>query len=480
MSSLRARSTIADERQAYQALLAAESAINSFQQRINALPPSKHYSEALNIQSLNTWLASTTDSAGKTLNSHSLGSVATSTLTVVAIDPASNSFTLEAHSNLAANRGSKKVLVDMSLDTLGLSPRVHAALTSFVPITINGNAAVGGQDGSALTGIQANVALTTSSYKIKANSSREFDLKLDDTSLIKLNQYLDIGAYRYKVTAKSGNTLSLRPMTSVSTDRQINSGVSVGLVSNALASAVPGTSLYNFQLSEASGFLVKDTIYVGTYVATITGMDYATGMVTVTWTGAVPSSSNPIPEGTPIRRNILGAASAGTISAGNDNKIRVYNGSSALDAQRVPNPAYADNPLFHQTFGATEAQVLASARTITLPTNPISGLTYLNGNWDSSTIPLCGQGMLIVSGYMNLNNTCPEGFSGLLYVKGDFDMQGDAALRGAVVVEGSSGTRIRGTATDMKITYDPIAIFKAGQLYAPLGLSLKKQTWRQQ
>jgi hypothetical protein len=81
---------------------------------------------------------------------------------------------------------------------------------------------------------------------------------------------------------------------------------------------------------------------------------------------------------------------------------------------------------------------------------------------------------------MNLNNTCPTGFSGLLYVQGEFDMQGDAELRGAVVVEGLSETKIRGTATDMKIVYDPIALFNAGQLYAPYGLSMKKRTWRQQ
>ncbi len=483
ISSLGTRLGVADERVAYQALLVAEGGINTFEQRIDMLTPDELYLNTLDQSNLNSWLTTTTDPLGQYLSDLTIDGH-TTTLTITAVNQASSIATLASTSTVGD--GSKSVLVDMYLSRGDWSPTVPAALTSFVPITINGNASVAGQGGSGFNG-KVSATTTTSGITLPANTSSTppFNLMVANTSLLHTGSYLEIDSYTYKVIAKESDNLTLRPLDPVGiSSRTIANGSTVNLILSAPATEVPDpvtSSSTQFTVSDASSFMINDTIYTGSFTGTVTILNQDTDTITVTWTGFGPTISSPLAEGTPIRRDVLGAASADTIDSGNDSIQRIFSGESPNDTTLVPSPYGSTNDLFEQTFGMTETELLSlpNVTTITTPTTNVSGITYLNGNWLSSGVKLCGSGVLIITGDARFTDTCAAGFSGIIYSKGEFDSYGNAAIKGAVVTEGSSTTVLNGTATLYKIEYDPKALLEAGLFLAPWDLNTIASTWRQ-
>lgn len=475
-TSLGTRTMIANERVAYQALLAAESGINTFERRSDTLAVNERYYDFLNKDALNAWFAQTG------LSSLTLNSDANAMLSVLSVDSATSSFTLQSKSNVAGSQGSKKILIDLTAYRGGRAPRVVAGLTSYVEARLTGSSGASGQDGSSFSGVVpvTTVATTTT---LPANNAKTpaFNLTVAGSSHIRAGSYLQIGGHRYQVLSRVDTTLSAAPVEPVgASDRTITAGTSVDLVLAAPSADVPGRrgSAATFTVSDASTFLAGDTVYAGSFSGTVSGVDYDTNTLSVAWSGIAPTTLLPLEEGTPLRRDVLGAASAGAIST--NGGATISNGQSANDTSRVPDPTGFDNLLFEQTFGMSEADMLSLPGVTTLtssPNGPMNGITYLNSDWNGGE--LCGSGVLIVTGDAKFNTLCPAGFEGLVYVKGEYSNQGNAIIRGAVIVEGEQSTRLAGNGSPYKVVYDPLALLNVGTLFSPWQFDPIAGTWRQ-
>lgn len=460
MASYGGRLGTRNERLGYQALLTAESGLNTFEVRVSLLNPKDRYYGTLEPTTLNTWLAA------QGLNSLNLGTQGAATVSIEAVS--GSTVTLQSSGNLPGFMGNKKTLIDMSAVRALRSPRVLAALTSYVPISFNGNSSSGGLDGLTSLGTY-DLTTTAASVTIPASSKNPFSLEVANASLISVGSYVEIGAKSYKVVNKNNNTLGLRPAVVSSSSYTINSGSNVALILSATAAKVTSNT---FTVSDVGQFGVKDKIYVGSYQAEITSIDPVLGKLTVSWTGSGPSNSSPISEGTPIRRYIYGALSAGAITLQGSSLVQP--GVSANDTTRLP----STSALFETTFGMTEAQFLALPGLTTLTSAPdvVEGVVYVDGNWNSKSI--CGKGIVVVKGDARINGVCAGGFQGLLYVQGAYDMAGNSTLQGAVVVEGKVETKMLGTGEPLKVEYDPKVLLEVGQNLSPWYFETISGSWR--
>jgi hypothetical protein len=223
----------------------------------------------------------------------------------------------------------------------------------------------------------------------------------------------------------------------------------VSLIPYAVKAYDPANS--TLTLSDARGLLEKQTVRVAGVEATVRSVDLNTNQVRLEWRGTPPTA---IPEGTPLVPQILGAASAGSIST---------LGAGGISHGQAPgSPLVPSDPdaLFQRTFSLTKEEFLE--RFPPQPANTFNGtlsgweLKVVRGPLRLTSNPLCGQGILVVIGDLMVNRTCYEGFQGLVYVMGDYDQQGNSVLTGAVVVEGGYLTKIAGTGQGRgKIAYDP-------------------------
>jgi hypothetical protein len=462
MASYGGRLGTRNERLGYQALLTAESGLNTFEVRISLLTPKDRYYGALEPTKLNTWLAA------RGLNSLNLGDQGTATLSVEAVS--GSTLTLQSSGSLPGFMGNKKTLIDMSAVRALRSPRILAALTSYVPISFSGNASSGGLDGLTSLGTY-DLTTTAASVTIPASSKNPFSLEVANASLISVGSYVEIGAKSYKVVNKNNNTLGLRPAVVSSSSYTLNSGSNVALILSATAAKVTGNT---FAVSDVGQFGVKDKIYIGGYEAEVTAIDPVLGKLTVSWIGSSPSNSSPINEGTPIRRYVYGALSADDIDV--QGSSVVLPGLSPDDDVRLP----SKDALFETTFGMTREQFLALPGLATQTTTPsvVSGVMYIDGDWSSKSI--CGKGIVVVKGDAKINGVCADGFQGLLYVQGDYDNQGNSVLSGAVVVEGETTTTMLGTGSGsfLKVNYDPKVLLEVGQNLSPWTFEPVSGSWR--
>ena len=198
------------------------------------------------------------------------------------------------------------------------------------------------------------------------------------------------------------------------------------------------------------------TVRVAGVEATVRSVDLGTNQVRLEWRGTPPT----IPEGTPLVPQILGAASAGSISTVGAGGISY---GQAQYSSLVPSDPDA---LFRRTFGLTKEEFLER-----FPPQPGDTFNGTLSGWELKVVrgplrltgsrSLCGQGILVVIGNLMVNGTCSQGFQGLVYVAGDYDQQGNSVLTGAVVVEGGDLTKIAGTGQGRgKIAYDPMVLLK--------------------
>jgi hypothetical protein len=228
----------------------------------------------------------------------------------------------------------------------------------------------------------------------------------------------------------------------------------VSLVPFAVKAYNPTT--FTLTLSDARGLLVGQTVRVAGVEARVRSVDLGTNQVRLEWRGTPPTA---IPEGTPLVPQILGAASARSISTVGAGGIS--HGQAPYSPLVPPDP----DALFQRTFGLSKEEFLE--RFPPQPANEFNGtlrdwkLVVVQGPLRLTSNPLCGQGILVVIGDLMVNRTCYEGFQGLVYVAGDYDQQGNSVLTGAVVVEGGYLTKIAGTGQGRgKIAYDPMVLLK--------------------
>jgi hypothetical protein len=272
----------------------------------------------------------------------------------------------------------------------------------------------------------------------------------------------------YLVTGVSGNALTLRPLSPPGPTDAILPGATVSLVPFAVKAYDPANS--TLTLSDARGLLEEQTVRVAGVEARVRSVDLDTNRVRLEWRGTPPTA---IPEGTPLVPQILGAASAGSISTV---------GAGGISHGQAPgSPLVPSDPdaLFQRTFGLTKEEFLERFKPQDTFDGTLSDWTL--SDWKLKVVrgplvlagarSLCGQGILVVIGNLTVNGTCPQGFQGLVYVMGNYDQQGNSVLTGAVVVEGVANlqacsgqtcdTKIAGTGQGRgKIAYDPMVLLK--------------------
>jgi hypothetical protein len=350
----------------------------------------------------------------------------------------------------------------------GILGAVPAALTSRPDILVRGNAQVIGYNFAGDSGAYpvTQVLLPGALAPLPADS---FFLTVANASLIPVGSYVQIPSpvtpKTYQVTGVSGNALTLRPLSPPGLTDAILPGAGVNLVPFAVKAYDPTNS--TLTLSDARGLLEEQTVRVAGVEARVQSVNLDTNHVRLEWRGTPPTT---LPEGTPLVPQILGAASARSISTSGGGQISY---GQAQDPTLVPSDPDA---LFQRTFGLTKEEFLER-----FPPQPGDTFNGALSGWELKVVrgplhltgskSLCGQGILVVIGDLTVNGTCSTGFQGLVYVAGDYDQQGNSVLTGAVVVEGAANlqacsgqtcaTKIAGTGQGRgEIAYDPMILLK--------------------
>ncbi|WP_139806368.1 hypothetical protein [Deinococcus hopiensis] len=232
---------------------------------------------------------------------------------------------------------------------------------------------------------------------------------------------------------------------------------------------------------------------------------------------------NSLPVGAPMRRYIPSVMSAGSInSVSGTNRLAI--GSDFGGASRVSPAAIAgstavncgvNEALFKQVFNRTKADFLSLVPTTPSPSNVLTSVSrpldkniywlgstaksngsiiVSNSTYSLNSNDLCGQGILVVNGNLDLGgtgnrngNTCgsssdgsPDGFNGILYVMGNLKSQGNPNIKGAVIVEGNVNVQATTTNGGMRINYSPLAVLSAARNLSPLNFTLESGSWNQQ
>lgn len=525
------------ERMAYSAMLSADAGINSFQARIQL---ARYTGKAEDIDcyvqgsrapgnSSAGACPSSMPSPGK-ITPYTLPNGDTVAVQVVGFYSTNNTITLQSTSTSKA--GNKKVLLQdfrvVKPPTTNIS--IPAALTSHPSIDFGGNSKLYGAPGttsglsSTDNGIIPDLTRVSANFTVPSVGNTTTVAVTADTYLT-TGSYLRINGYFYRVEGRA-NTYSTTnrnytlkriegpytpsPLPSTNTP----SNTPVDLVQFSTRSDASGTqpvvtnitsNSARVRLSDPTGFFIGDVVYfrVGTqmYSAQVKDLGYenpgdlTSGFLDIiypatavgsTLSGTVSANASiltTLKEGTGLSRYVPGASSAGAITGG---------GSSTMQPIAAPfnSNIRAGEALFMQTFGGKSKQMVYDlAQRYDLPpaqvldqinwVGPTDGYATTNNNY--SINDLCGTGILIVTGNLTLNGTCSKGgnFTGLLYVMGDFRNQGNAIVKGAVVVEGqvlTAGTSAGGT---MTINYDNRVFLERGRHLAITRVSPLKATWRQ-
>lgn len=524
-----------NERAAYQALLAAESGLNTFEVRfrtkMESLPLNQRLRGNVGAARFNAWLLR------YGLNSYSTG---TDQSTSLAFDTTVGADSLVLVATGAPGLSQKVVLQNYQADYApGYNIRADAPLVSYPNVNLKGGARVEGErltdsDNTGVTAVaRTNVPLPGSLTVSTTATNPTFPLSVTKTLgnrlLLAANDYVDIGGISYKVmgTRNEGTQVTLQPLIQPSVN-VITDAASIKRIDSAVTASFTQQSGVQtvIQVSDPTFFVKDSVIQIGTMKGTVKAVDIINKTLEVLWDSA-PSGTVTQQEGSVIRRDVKSVSSGYTVDGdvaampdgANTNDLR-------LKDMNPFNPA-ADteaNDLFTHTFGQTKREMLNVAPfnvnlTAEDPQPWVNPVTTFNGTVTPDKIvffngtlglsgnqSLCGSGILIVKGNLTVNGTCDAGFRGAIYVMGDYDQQGNSKISGAVIAEGateivygtecvptpgnttgsgsgsgnSCDTQVAGTGQgDGKIAYDRGALLEAGSLLTPPTFSTVQGTWRQ-
>ncbi|GGL79273.1 hypothetical protein GCM10010840_16430 [Deinococcus aerolatus] len=381
-------------------------------------------------------------------------------------------------------------------------------------------------------------------------------LTVADATNLSTGSVIQVGAQTYRVTGEPAintltvvpaNALNLPPLGTSLTGSLNLIPIAVRGTAFATGTSTNGKPIYRLPIGDPTSIYINDTLYITlqgvTYGVAVTGKGFTGGDLTQGYTdvtlgpaGAGANTYNPLTgalllansipaptsfqlasaaSGTPLRRYVPSAMSAGSI-------VGVASGvvpSSAWGGSSTQSPAAiagnsnvsCGDELFAQLFNNyTKTQyhnLVAPANRLSSPSaQPLNNDIYWLGpssfpstqSYSISNGGLCGTGILIVNGNLNLNgtgnvdlgsNSCTskgsaggtQGFNGILYVIGNMSSQGNTVIRGAVIVEGSPSpsvaTKLSG---GMNITYDPAPMIASAKNLSPLNFSNRAGTWSQQ
>ncbi|MFC4427723.1 pilus assembly PilX N-terminal domain-containing protein [Deinococcus navajonensis] len=489
--TLGAREGGANERQAYQALLNAESAQNTFPVRVNerfAAAPSSIGT----VTALQDWLAP-------------LNTYGEARLSFENISGTSGTFALDVVSAGGSGSALKKVVrsYQIQLGTLPLSFRPRAAVTSLPAINANGSARVTGtaNDGP-ITTVRGNAPTL-------AAHAASLTLPVQDTMGILLGDYLTVSGATFRVDGKMADTLSLVRVPAPSPASTVLSG-DVSLRLNAVAASTSSvTDPLELRISNVRDFVVGETVTVSGHTATVTQVNPAQGTALLDWTSGMPTALN---EGEQVLRDIRALRSAWNIDP-KANKLGDYGmvtssgGAFVQDCQSAARCSGENDPLLRQTsssdgfltsmlLGLTDAELDAAVPLSTTSTNPRSTDPMVNAvrrinasDFDELIKNGTHSGLLIVDGDINSNSNGHTVFDGFLYFRGNHGgkFNGTLTVNGAVAVRGGPIEGLTSDDVDTNLTGNLTVNFNAvalrRQLLMARGLpqiQAQAGTWRQQ
>ena len=535
ISSLSSRITTSGERQSYQALLAAESGLNSFVVRVAAA----NYQGGL--FGFPCWVQgrpvtgadACTSPATRNIAELQLEGTATgprATIDILALDSANKTVTVRSTGSVPGN-ATKAVLLDYLVDRRpAANVAAPGALTSCPEIRIQGNSTITGYGApstannppaaNSYNGTLPNITTfryfgtnpSVTSGSLTRSTSYPATINVADAALFTVGSFLKFGNSTFTVNEKTGtNRLTISPVPDSSTvpaggislNSTSPSPTQVDLVPVAIRAPVSlSGSGWRIPANDPTGFFVQDVIYIVgpapaniNYAATIfakgytTVEDFTTGYVDVNLSvsaghpavtlvpSVVPltlSVLNTLPIGTPVLRYVPSATSTNAVNTGGGSNTtpNIYGNNAVIQC---------GDALFQQIFSESKDTIRSRVTpTTTFPIPVTRGVHWVVGDVDLTAGALCGNGIVIITGSLTFNGTCTAGFSGVLYVMGNLSAQGNFDLRGAVVVEGVTRFTQTSVAGTNKITYDLRAILDSGRDLSPLTLQSVQGTWRQQ
>lgn len=488
--TLGAREGGANERQAYQALLNAESAQNTFAVRVNQRLAAAPF-VAGTAAALADWLAPLT-------------SYGEARLAFEHISGSSGTFALDVVSSGSAGGALKRVVrsYQLQLGTLPLGFRPRAAVTSLPAITANGSARV--------TGVANDGPITTvrgSAPTLAANAAT-LSLPVDDTTGLLLGDYVTVSGATFRVEGKTADALTLVRVPAPSPTATLLSGT-VKLKLNAVAAnAGMVTDPLELRVSNTRDFTVGETVTVAGYTAAVTGVNPSQGTATLDWTAGVPAA---LSEGTPVVRDIRALRSAWNIDP-EANRLDAYGmatsgGSFIQDCESGARCAGENDPLLRQTsgrddfltpmlLGLTDAELDAAVPLSTTSTTPRSTDPMINAvrrinaaDFDELIKNGNHSGVLIVDGDINSNTNGSATFDGVLYFRGNHGgrFNGNLTVNGAVAIRGGPIEGLTSDDVDTNLTGNLTVNFNAVALRRLLLIArglpeIRPQagTWRQQ
>ncbi|WP_027463029.1 PilX N-terminal domain-containing pilus assembly protein [Deinococcus ficus] len=516
--SLGARTGGVNERAAYQALLNSESAVNTFAQRFQA--------KMATLDDAALFRGTEPDDLQAWIVQYGLNTYNGATLSVTG-RPSKKNFSIEAVGTVQGETR-KAVLQDFyATHSPGFNIRADAPLVSYPNVDVTGNASVEGESyNTNASGLKSDGTTTIARLTGAADlpgTDIQLTSTLTDQLLLSKGNYVVLNNTTFKVTGVNYKTsrVTLASLDGTTTTTNFAASTPIRRVDSAVTTPFTQVSggLSVINVTDPEYFVDGSRVRVGNMTGTVVSTDETNKRVTINWDVSTTLTAT-IPEGAAIARDVK-AVQSGYGVTGQD---QTYNGVSSNDLRlRNMNPFNSNsNPdLFTFVLGQTKAQMLNYPANnwngwvdVTTTGQNFNGrvgealggkdITFIDGTTSlSGSQQLCGSGLLIVKGNLTVNGTCDAGFSGAIYVMGDYDQQGNSTIRGAVIAEGATqiingtecvsippsdtnpggndcDTKVAGTGQGQgKITFDRAALLAAGALLSPPTFDPVAGTWRQ-
>jgi hypothetical protein len=183
---------------------------------------------------------------------------------------------------------------------------------------------------------------------------------------------------------------------------------------------------------------------------------------------AVPNETNPM---ACFAWHMGAGALSGVTTTGDS--VDIQGGPTVLGS---PTPTDTDpaNPFYsiEEVLGITTVQlnqILASAQTTI--TNPLNGVTYINGNVNINS-NVVGEGLLYIAGDLVANGGFQ--YRGLVYVEGDVKFTGTPWILGSLIVRGSADDEFAAGKAELLYSAEAITRY-VGQYFPMIRLSWRER-----
>lgn len=492
--ALGARGGGVNERAAYQALLAAESGLNTFLVRLEAVGK---YPPASNQSALDAWVNVNSELMTYRDSKLDLKVAAPGTITV-------------RSKGTIPGGGSKTVLQDFKMNSgKGFKFRPRSAFSSVPPIDANnGTGSISGEanDGvvAKVGGSSSNTAAGNDSITLSLNSlvSANTPITSDEMSGLLKGDYIRVDSSTFRIDSKNETSISVTRVTETSTAvPSLNANVELML--NAVASDYSAvTDSMRIRVSNYGDFIEGEEITIDGRRALVTkvGPDLheETGMasndeyIEIRWMDMKPTTLH---EGTQILRDITALRSTGEIT-NKSQKVSDYSmdgdvdcsvtgkgGNASTDCQGDNDLLLKKDTFTKSLFGITDDELEKL-----IPLKNVDASFKMNGDIiriNASDLEKVltsnprSSGILIVDGDVTSQINGGNGFDGFIYFRGSLTgkFNGSAVIDGGIAVRGGSQSQLTGNVT---VKYNAV---KLRRYFINNGVNRVESvqgTWRQQ